>query len=104
MCWVVDAPDVVGMDESAALALRRKPRSSVMVAAGRVHDGHCAALVTAGHTGAAVVAAHAVFGMLEGVDRPALARGRADQARVGGAARRRRHRGMPVRIICCSSG
>jgi len=33
---VVDAPDVVAMDESAALALRRKPRSSVMVAAGRV--------------------------------------------------------------------
>jgi glycerol-3-phosphate acyltransferase PlsX len=70
---VCDAPDVVGMNESAAQALRRKPRSSVMVAAGRVHDGYCAALVTAGHTGAAVVAAHAVFGMLEGVDRPALA-------------------------------
>jgi len=70
---VCEAPDVVGMDESAAQALRRKPRSSVMVAAGRVRDGHCAALVTAGHTGAAVVAAHAVFGMLEGVDRPALA-------------------------------
>jgi phosphate acyltransferase len=70
---VCDAPDVVGMDESAAQALRRKPRSSVMVAAGRVHDGHCAALVSAGHTGAAVVAAHAVFGMLAGVDRPALA-------------------------------
>jgi glycerol-3-phosphate acyltransferase PlsX len=70
---VWDAPDVVGMNESAAQALRRKPRSSIMVAAGRVHAGHCAALVTAGHTGAAVVAAHAVFGMLEGVDRPALA-------------------------------
>lgn len=70
---VVDAPDVVTMEESAALAFRRKPRSSVMVAAGRVKDGHAAALVTAGHTGAAVVAAHAVFGMLEGVDRPALA-------------------------------
>ena len=70
---VVDAPDVVAMDESAALALRRKPRSSVMVAAGRVKEGHASALVTAGHTGAAVVAAHAVFGMLEGVDRPALA-------------------------------
>jgi glycerol-3-phosphate acyltransferase PlsX len=70
---VVDAPDVVAMDESAALALRRKPHSSVMVAATRVRDGHASALVTAGHTGAAVVAAHAVFGMLEGVDRPALA-------------------------------
>jgi len=70
---VIDAPDVVSMDESAAYALRRKPRSSVMVAAGRVRDGAAVALFTAGHTGAAVVAAHAVFGMLEGVDRPALA-------------------------------
>lgn len=70
---IVDAPDVVGMDESAAQALRRKPRSSVMVAAGRVRDGEAGALVTAGHTGAAVVAAHAVLGMLEGVERPALA-------------------------------
>ena len=70
---VVDAPDLVGMGESAAMALRRKPRSSVMVAAGRVKDGYASALVTVGHTGAAVVAAHAVFGMLEGVDRPALA-------------------------------
>lgn len=70
---VVDAPEVVDMNESAALALRRKPRSSVMVAAERVKAGEASALVTAGHTGAAVVAAHAVFGMLEGVDRPALA-------------------------------
>lgn len=70
---IIDAPDVVGMDESAAMALRRKPRSSIMVAASRVRDGHAAALVTVGHTGAAVVAAHAVFGMLPAVDRPALA-------------------------------
>lgn len=70
---VIDAPDVVGMNESAAMAFRRKPRSSIMVAAGRVRDGHAAAVVTVGHTGAAVVAAHAVFGMLPGVDRPALA-------------------------------
>ena len=70
---VIGAPDVVGMDESAAQALRRKPRSSVMVAAGRVCDGAASALVTAGHTGAAVVAAHAVLGMLDGVERPALA-------------------------------
>ncbi|MBA3949053.1 MAG: phosphate--acyl-ACP acyltransferase, partial [Acidobacteria bacterium] len=30
---VVDAPECVGMDESPALALRRKPRASVKVAA-----------------------------------------------------------------------
>jgi glycerol-3-phosphate acyltransferase PlsX len=70
---VIDAPDVIGMSESPALALRRKPRASIRVAAEHVAAGHAAALVTAGHTGAAVVAAHAAFGMLTGVDRPALA-------------------------------
>lgn len=70
---VVDAPDVVGMDESPTAALRRKPRSSIRVAADLVGSGMAVALVSAGHTGATVVASHAVFGMLPGVDRPALA-------------------------------
>jgi glycerol-3-phosphate acyltransferase PlsX len=70
---VIDAPDVVEMRESPAQALRRKPRASIRVAAERVARGDAAALVSAGHTGATVVAAHAAFGMLPGVDRPALA-------------------------------
>lgn len=70
---VVEAPDVIGMDEAPAMALRRKPEASIRVAARLVRDGQAAALVSAGHTGATVVAAHAVFGMLPGVDRPALA-------------------------------
>jgi phosphate acyltransferase len=70
---VIDAPDVVNMAESPAHALRRKPRASIKVAAEHVAAGHAAALFSAGHTGATVVAAHAAFGMLPGVDRPALA-------------------------------
>ena len=70
---VVEAPDVVEMAESPAQALRRKPRSSIRVAADLVAGGEAAALVSAGHTGATVVAAHGAFGMLPGVDRPALA-------------------------------
>ena len=70
---VIEAPDVVEMIESPAHALRRKPRASIRVAAERVARGDAAALVSAGHTGATVVAAHAAFGMLPGVDRPALA-------------------------------
>lgn len=70
---VVEAPDVIEMVESPAQALRRKPRASIRVAADLVARGEAAALVTMGHTGAAVVAAHAAFGMLPGVDRPALA-------------------------------
>ncbi len=70
---LVDAPDVVRMDDSPLVVLRNKRRSSVMVGAELVRDGLACALVTAGNTGAAWVAARAVFGMLDGVDRPALA-------------------------------
>jgi glycerol-3-phosphate acyltransferase PlsX len=70
---VIEAGDVIGIAESPALALRRKPRASIRVAAEWVARGEAAALVSVGHTGASVVAAHAAFGMLPGVDRPALA-------------------------------
>jgi glycerol-3-phosphate acyltransferase PlsX len=70
---IVDAPDVIAMDESPAKALRRKPAATIKVAADIVAKGEAAALFSAGHTGATVMAAHGVFGMLEGVDRPALA-------------------------------
>jgi glycerol-3-phosphate acyltransferase PlsX len=70
---VIDAPDVVRMEESPAAALRRKPGASIKVAASAVAHGEAMALVSAGHTGATVMAAYAAFGMLPGVDRPALA-------------------------------
>lgn len=70
---VIDAPDVIEMSESPAKALRRKPRASIRVAAEQVACGSAVAMFSAGHTGASVVAAHAVFGMMPGVDRPALA-------------------------------
>jgi glycerol-3-phosphate acyltransferase PlsX len=70
---IVDAPDVVGMEESPAAALRRKPAASIKVAAAAVARGEAAALFSAGHTGATVMAAYGAFGMLPGVDRPALA-------------------------------
>lgn len=69
----VDAPEAIGMGESPAAALRRKPRASIKVAAEAVAGGEATALFSAGHTGATVMAAHAAFGMLAGVDRPALA-------------------------------
>jgi glycerol-3-phosphate acyltransferase PlsX len=70
---VIDAPDVIAMEESPAQALRRKPGASIRVASELVARREAAAVVTAGHTGAAVVAAHGAFGMIPGVDRPALA-------------------------------
>jgi phosphate acyltransferase len=70
---VVDAPDVVTMDEAPLAALRRKPRASVRVAAGLVESGAAGGFFSAGHSGAAFLAAHAAFGMLPDVERPALA-------------------------------
>ncbi len=69
---LVDAPDAIGMEESPISALRRKPRASIRVAADVVANGEAAALFSAGHTGATVMAAHGAFGLLPGVDRPAL--------------------------------
>jgi glycerol-3-phosphate acyltransferase PlsX len=70
---LVHAPEIVGMAEPPSAALRRKPSASIRVAAETVARGDAAALVTAGNTGAAVMAAHGAFGMIDGVDRPALA-------------------------------
>jgi glycerol-3-phosphate acyltransferase PlsX len=70
---IVDAPERVEMAESPAQALRRKPRASIKVAADAVRDGAADALFSAGHTGASVMAAHAAFGLLPGVDGPAIA-------------------------------
>jgi glycerol-3-phosphate acyltransferase PlsX len=70
---ILDTPDSIDMAEPAAAALRRKPRASVRLAADAVRDGEAAAMFSAGHTGASLMAAHAAFGRLPGVDRPALA-------------------------------
>lgn len=70
---VVEAPDVVAMHESPVQALRHKPASSIRVAIEQVACGNADAVFTAGHTGAAVVAAHGLLGMMPGYDRPALA-------------------------------
>jgi glycerol-3-phosphate acyltransferase PlsX len=70
---ILDAPERVEMEEAASVALRRKPNASIRLAAAAVRDGEAAALFSAGHTGATVMAAHSAFGRLPGVDRPALA-------------------------------
>jgi len=70
---LVDAPDVIGMQDAPISVLRGKNRSSLNVCAELVSEGRAAAMVTAGNTGAAWVAAKSALGMIDGVDRPALA-------------------------------
>jgi len=70
---IVHANEVVAMTESPSAALRRKPRASIRVAVELVARHDADAVVSAGHTGATVLATHAALGMIDGVDRPALA-------------------------------
>ena len=70
---VVPASQVVEMDEHPALALREKRDASITVGCDLVRSGRADAIVTAGHTGAAMAAAVLRIGRLPGVDRPALA-------------------------------
>ncbi len=70
---IVEAEEVVAMDEPAVTPLRRKPRSSIRVCVELVKEGKAEALVSAGNTGASMAAAKVVLGTVPGVDRPALA-------------------------------
>jgi glycerol-3-phosphate acyltransferase PlsX len=70
---LIDAADVVDMHDPPLSVLRGKRNSSLSVCADLVRRGAASAMVTAGNTGAAWVAAKSSLGMIDGVDRPALA-------------------------------
>jgi len=70
---VVDAPDVIGMSESPAAAIRAKKNSSIAVAIRLVKEKGADALVSAGNTGAVVAGSLVTLGRLAGVSRPAIA-------------------------------
>lgn len=70
---IVHAPQVVEMDELPTTALRKKKDSSIMVAARLVKEKKAQAIVSAGNTGAAMVATKVVLGTLEGIERPTIA-------------------------------
>ncbi len=67
------ASEVVGMDESPALALRGKKDSSMRVAIDLVKSGAAQACISAGNTGALIATSRFVLKTLPGIDRPALA-------------------------------
>lgn len=70
---IVNATEVITMDEPVAQAVRRKRDSSIRVAARLVREGKAHGLVSAGNTGAVMATAKLVLGTLPSVDRPALA-------------------------------
>jgi glycerol-3-phosphate acyltransferase PlsX len=70
---IVAASQVVDMSDSGLDAVRRKKDSSVSVAVNLVKEGRADAMVSAGHTGAAVTASLIKLRTLPGVLRPAIA-------------------------------
>jgi len=71
-CSVVEASEVVGMDERPQDAVRRKKDSSMRVAINLVKRGEAAACVSAGNTGALLATSRFVLGMVPGIGRPAI--------------------------------
>ncbi len=67
------APQVVEMHESPAQVARKKRDSSVWIATELVKSGEAQAVISAGNTGASMVAAFFVLELTKGVARPAIA-------------------------------
>ena len=72
-CRMVAASEIVSMDDSVEIALRRKKNSSMRVAVNQVKEGAAQAAVSAGNTGALMAIARYVLKTMEGIDRPAIA-------------------------------
>ncbi len=70
---VVNATQVIGMEEPAALSVRKKRDSSIAVGASLLKEKKLDAFVSAGNTGAVVCAATLSLRLLPGVDRPGIA-------------------------------
>ncbi|MBZ9753392.1 phosphate acyltransferase PlsX, partial [Deinococcus sp. HMF7604] len=68
---VVDAPDVIGMDEHAS-DVRRRTGASISVATRLVKEGRACAVVSMGHSGATMASALLTLGRVRGVERPAI--------------------------------
>jgi glycerol-3-phosphate acyltransferase PlsX len=70
---IFHASEVVSMKESAAKAIRHKKDASICRALDLVKNGSAHAVVSAGHTGAAVAASVLKLRTLNGIERPAVA-------------------------------
>lgn len=70
---IVPADGLVEMHEEPLSGIRRKPNASINVAMSLVKEGRADAVVSAGHSGAAMAAALLRLGRLPGIDRPAIA-------------------------------
>lgn len=70
---IIEASEVITMDEDAAQGVRRKKDSTLVRAAEAVRDGRASAMISAGNTGATMASALLRMGRIKGVSRPAIA-------------------------------
>lgn len=70
---IIDADEVIGMDEAPMLAVRSKVNSSLVQAMLAVREKRASAVVSAGSTGAVLAGGMLRIGRIRGIERPALA-------------------------------
>ncbi|MEY2740962.1 MAG: phosphate acyltransferase PlsX [Ilumatobacteraceae bacterium] len=70
---LIEAAEVIAMDEEPAGAVRTKKDSTLVRAAEAVRDGRASAMISAGNTGATMASALLRMGRIAGVKRPAIA-------------------------------
>lgn len=70
---IIGASQTIEFHEHPMEAIRKKPRSSIVVGINLLKEGKADAFVSAGNTGAVLCAALLNLGKIEGIERPALA-------------------------------
>ncbi len=71
--YIAHADQVIGMDDDPVLAVKTMPDSSLVQAVASVKNGTCQAVISAGSSGALMVASTLILGRQEGVGRAAIA-------------------------------
>ena len=96
---IVDAREVVTMEDDPSTATRRKKDSSMTVALNLLRDGKGDAVVSAGSTGALLTGATLIVKRINGIRRAAMAR---EPARGASERRHRGHKGRraPASGLC----
>ncbi|MGC9092155.1 MAG: phosphate acyltransferase PlsX [Bacteroidota bacterium] len=69
---IVDAPQVIEMNDAPTAALRAKKGSSIAVGLEMLKQGKGSAFISAGNTGAVLAASTLILGKLPGVTRPTI--------------------------------
>lgn len=70
---IIDAREVIEMDDHPALAYRKKKDASMTVATRLVKEGRADAIISAGNTGGQMTSSLFVLGRIKGISRPAIA-------------------------------